>query len=80
MVYARRLADEGYRAKAEELIKELFGPIYWKPGKEETWSPTVLGMQKRDLLRDVLSAFAKSKTLTKLGQDWQETLKRALMD
>lgn len=78
--YARRLADEGYRAKAEELIKELFGPIYWKPGKEETWSPTVLGMQKRDLLRDVLSAFAKSKTLTKLGQDWQETLKRALMD
>ncbi|KIO18276.1 hypothetical protein M407DRAFT_160673 [Tulasnella calospora MUT 4182] len=80
LVYARRLADEGYRAKAEELIKELFGPMYWKPGKEEAWCPTVLGMQKRDLLRDVLPTFAKSKTLAKLGQDWQDTLKRALCE
>jgi protein HIRA/HIR1 len=28
-MYAKRIADEGFRAKAEELIKELFGPIYW---------------------------------------------------
>ena len=27
--YAKKLADEGFRAKAEELIKELFGPTYW---------------------------------------------------
>lgn len=29
LVYAKKIADEGFRAKAEELIKELFGPIYW---------------------------------------------------
>lgn len=29
LIYAKRLADEGFRAKAEELIKELFGPVYW---------------------------------------------------
>ena len=29
LVYARKLADEGFRAKAEELIKELFGPVFW---------------------------------------------------
>ena len=29
LVYAKRIADEGFRNKAEELIKELFGPIYW---------------------------------------------------
>ncbi|KAG8894286.1 HIR complex subunit [Tulasnella sp. 408] len=101
LAYAKRLADEGYRAKAEELIKELFGPLYWyvpaspypsvqkrliplwrrrKPGKEETWCPTVLGMQKRDLLREVLPIFVKSKTLAKLGQDWQDTLRRALSE
>ncbi|KAG8894631.1 HIR complex subunit [Tulasnella sp. 403] len=74
-LYARRIADEGFRAKAEELIKELCGPLYWKPGREEPWSPTVLGMQKRDLLKDVLTTFARSKTLAKLGQDWQDTLK-----
>lgn len=29
LVYAKRIADEGFRAKAEELIKDFFGPIYW---------------------------------------------------
>lgn len=28
-MYAKRIADEGFRAKAEELIRELFGPVYW---------------------------------------------------
>ena len=29
LLYAKRIADEGFRAKAEELIKELFGPVFW---------------------------------------------------
>lgn len=29
LVYAKKIADEGFRAKAEELVKELFGPVYW---------------------------------------------------
>jgi protein HIRA/HIR1 len=29
LAYARRIADEGFRWKAEELARELFGPIYW---------------------------------------------------
>jgi protein HIRA/HIR1 len=29
LVYAKKVADEGFRAKAEELIKDLFGPVYW---------------------------------------------------
>jgi hypothetical protein len=29
LLYAKEIADEGFRNKAEELIKELFGPIYW---------------------------------------------------
>lgn len=29
LVYAKRIADEGFRAKAEEVIRELFGPVYW---------------------------------------------------
>lgn len=28
LLYVRRIADEGFRAKAEELIKELFGPVF----------------------------------------------------
>ncbi|EGO03480.1 hypothetical protein SERLA73DRAFT_83492 [Serpula lacrymans var. lacrymans S7.3] len=77
LVYAKNIADEGFRAKAEELIKEFFGPIFWRPGLEDVWSPSVLGMSKRDLLREVLVVFARSKTLTKLAMDWQDTLKKA---
>jgi protein HIRA/HIR1 len=29
LLYAKNIADEGFRAKAEELIKDLFGPVYW---------------------------------------------------
>ncbi|OCH87135.1 WD40 repeat-like protein [Obba rivulosa] len=77
LLYAKKIADEGFRAKAEELIRELFGPVYWRPGRDEGWSPATLGMSKRDLLKDVLAVFARSKTLAKLALDWQDMLKRA---
>ncbi|KAJ7669282.1 histone transcription regulator 1 [Mycena polygramma] len=76
--YTKKLADEGYKAKAEDLIRDLIGPMYSRSG--ETWSSTVAGLGKRELLKDVLSAFARSKTLTKLAQDWQDVLKRAISE
>ncbi|KAF4616734.1 hypothetical protein D9613_008669 [Agrocybe pediades] len=77
LMYAKKIADEGFRAKGEELIRELFGPVYWRPGKEETWVSTVVGTPKRDLLKDVLSVFGRSKTLSGLASQWQDTLKKA---
>lgn len=29
LIYAKKLAEEGFRGKAEELVKELYGPVYW---------------------------------------------------
>lgn len=29
LMYAKKIADEGFRSKAEELVKELYGPVYW---------------------------------------------------
>lgn len=29
LMYAKKIADEGFKSKAEELVKELFGPVYW---------------------------------------------------
>ncbi|KAH7882376.1 histone transcription regulator 1 [Phlebopus sp. FC_14] len=80
LLYAKKISDEGFRAKAEELIKDLFGPVFWRPARDDCWSPTVVGMLKRDLLREVLSIFARSKTLAKLAMDWQDTLRRASND
>jgi len=31
--------------------------VHRRPGREDTWSPTVVGSSKRDLLRDVLLVF-----------------------
>ncbi|KIJ51707.1 hypothetical protein M422DRAFT_203025 [Sphaerobolus stellatus SS14] len=80
LLYAKKLAEEGFRGKAEELIKELFGPVYWRPNKDEKWDPTILGLSKRDLLKEVLSIFARSKTLAKLGMDWQDILRRSVAE
>ncbi|GAA6053197.1 hypothetical protein JCM3770_000025 [Rhodotorula araucariae] len=76
--YAKKLADEGLRSKAEELIRELLGPIYHKPGKKEDdeWSATVLGLAKRDLLRDVLRELAKQRVTAPLAAEYQDTLKK----
>ena len=59
LVYAKKIADEGFRGKAEELIKELYGPVYWRPGREGSWSPMLIGLSKRDLLKDVLVIFGE---------------------
>ncbi|KAM0751676.1 WD40 repeat-like protein [Meredithblackwellia eburnea MCA 4105] len=74
--YSKRLSEEGYRSKAEELVRELLGPVYFKPGGTDKWVPTVLGWNKRDLLKEVLSIFAKSRMLTSLGTEYQDTLKK----
>ncbi|KAF9260575.1 WD40 repeat-like protein [Marasmius fiardii PR-910] len=81
VLYSKKIADEGFRSKAEELIKDLFGPVYWRPGEDrDSWSPTVAGLAKRDLLKEVLGQFVRSKTLTKLAMDWQDLLKKSMAE
>lgn len=73
--------------------------LYRRPNKQEKWESTVVGLSKRDLLKDVLSIFgachtpvlhgceckflyspARSKTLAKLGIDWQDVLRRSVIE
>jgi protein HIRA/HIR1 len=28
LMYAKKIADEGYKSKGEELVRELYGPVY----------------------------------------------------
>ncbi|GAA5824078.1 hypothetical protein JCM10212_000976 [Sporobolomyces blumeae] len=78
--YTRELAKEGLRSKAEELIKELLGPIYHKPGRviEEEWTPTVVGLSKRELLRDVLRELAKDRVTKMLVDEYQKIVKEVM--
>ncbi|GAA5862936.1 hypothetical protein JCM8547_003626 [Rhodosporidiobolus lusitaniae] len=76
--YARRLAEEGLRSKAEELVRELLGPVYHKPGKKdgEDWCATVVGLNKRDLLKDVLRELGKSRTTQNLANEYNDVLRK----
>ncbi|GAA5935943.1 hypothetical protein JCM3775_007368 [Rhodotorula graminis] len=76
--YAKKLADEGLRSKAEELVRELLGPIYYKPGKKDgdEWNATILGLSKRDLLRDVLRELSKQRVTAPLASEFQDVLKK----
>lgn len=29
LLYAKTIADEGFRGKAEEVLRDLYGPVYW---------------------------------------------------
>ncbi|CEH15918.1 Histone transcription regulator HIRA, WD repeat superfamily [Ceraceosorus bombacis] len=73
--YARKLADEGIRNMAEELIKSFLGPIYYKTHAQETWKPQILGLNKRELLAEVLKIMAKSRLLPGLVQTYAEHLR-----
>lgn len=42
---------------------------------ERNWSPIICGMNKKDLLREVLSIFNRTQSLGEIAQVWQERLK-----
>lgn len=41
------------------------------------YQSTVCGLVKRDLLKDVLAAFSKTRSLAEVAQVWQDRLKLA---
>ncbi|KAL4399463.1 HIR complex subunit [Malassezia pachydermatis] len=53
LALAQRLAQEGIRNQAEDLLQSLLGPVYYEP-RTPSWQPTVLGWDKRTLLASVL--------------------------
>ncbi|WFD35111.1 HIR complex subunit [Malassezia cuniculi] len=71
---ARKLADEGIVNQAEDLVRTLLGPIFYKPGISDTWTPNILGMEKRELLSSVLQVMGASRALAGLVQKYQELL------
>ncbi|KAH8920136.1 WD40 repeat-like protein [Atractiella rhizophila] len=76
LAYAKRIGEEGFRNKADELIKELMGPVFFKPSREQNWTATILDFNKRDLLKEVLGIFNKSRLLNKLGSENLDLLKK----
>ena len=73
--YAKKLGEEGIRNQAEELCRSLIGPLYYNPNEQITWTPTVCGLQKREVLVDVLRNMSRGRLLMGLVEQYQKQLK-----
>ncbi|WFC97477.1 HIR complex subunit [Malassezia yamatoensis] len=71
---AGQLAEQGIRNQAEELLRSLLGPIYFKPESHTEWNPFVCGMAKRELLSSILTVMSTHRALTELVQHVQTLL------
>lgn len=73
--YAKKLGEEGIRNQAEELCRSLIGPLYYNPNEQTSWKPTICGLQKREILVDVLRNMSKGRLLMGLVEQYQKHLK-----
>ncbi|KAL1924203.1 uncharacterized protein VTP21DRAFT_7238 [Calcarisporiella thermophila] len=78
--YARKLSDRGELTKVEELCREFLGPVQRMEtgGIDEhpDWSPTILGLAKRDLLREILPILARNRHLQRIVMEYRASLER----
>lgn len=72
--YVRYLVQEGLESRLREVCNDLLGPMYNSKGKN-SWDKTVLGMNKRELLKELLPYFSENiKRLQRLYTEFQEQL------
>lgn len=72
LIYARFLVNEGSEFRLRELCKDLLGPVH-KSGSS-SWEPIVLGLRKRELLKEVLPVIGENLRFQRLFTEYQEQL------
>ncbi|KAG7481063.1 hypothetical protein MATL_G00062620 [Megalops atlanticus] len=72
LIYARFLVNEGSEHRLRELCKDLLGPVHKSAGS--IWEATILGLRKRDLLREVLPVIGQNLRFQRLFTEYQDQL------
>ena len=73
------LATEGLALQADDLLRSLLGPMYYRPDAP-AWNPCVLGMPKRELLASVLTTMQQHRRLDTLVHGVQHVLRTLASD
>lgn len=72
--YVRYLVQEGLELRLREVCNDLLGPMYSTKGNN-SWEKSVLGMNKRGLLKELLPYFSENiKRLQRLYTEFQDQL------
>nr|CAA53044.1 TUP1 like enhancer of SPLIT gene 1 [Homo sapiens] len=72
LVYARYLVNEGFEYRLREICKDLLGPVHYSTGSQ--WESTVVGLRKRELLKEMLPVIGQNLRFQRLFTECQEQL------
>ncbi|KAK3595749.1 hypothetical protein CHS0354_025378 [Potamilus streckersoni] len=74
--YVHYLIKEGMETKLREICNDLLGPVYKTLGSSgsTTWQEWILGLNKRDLLREILPLMATNLSLQRLYTEYHDQL------
>ncbi|KAF4011510.1 hypothetical protein G4228_003633 [Cervus hanglu yarkandensis] len=72
LLYARFLVSEGFEYRLREICKDLLGPVHTSTGSQ--WESTVVGLRKRDLLKELLPVIGQNLRFQRLFTECQEQL------
>ncbi|XP_069352801.1 protein HIRA isoform X2 [Eulemur rufifrons] len=72
LLYARYLVNEGFEYRLREICKDLLGPVHYSTGSQ--WEATVVGLRKRELLKELLPVIGQNIRFQRLFTECQEQL------
>lgn len=80
--YVRKLSEDGNTLRLEELCHDLRGPIHKvypaqtsaRQAQSGEWNTTILGLDKRKLLKDLLPIMSANKSIQRLVVKYKEAL------
>ncbi|KAG8455922.1 hypothetical protein GDO86_001931 [Hymenochirus boettgeri] len=72
LIYARYLVNEGVEQKLRELCQDLLGPVHHSSSSQ--WETRILGLRKRELLKELLPLIGQNLRFQRLFTEYQEQL------
>ncbi|XP_075424653.1 protein HIRA isoform X2 [Ascaphus truei] len=72
LIYARYLVNEGFEQRLRDVCQDLLGPIHHSAGSQ--WESKILGLRKRELLKELLPLIGQNLRFQRLFTEYQEQL------
>ncbi|XP_029474853.1 protein HIRA isoform X1 [Rhinatrema bivittatum] len=72
LIYARYLVNEGLEYRLREVCRDLLGPVH--RSSESQWDSRILGLRKRELLKELLPVIGQNLRFQRLFTEYQEQL------
>ncbi|OCT56259.1 hypothetical protein XELAEV_18000384mg [Xenopus laevis] len=72
LIYARYLVSEGFEQRLREVCQDLLGPVHHS--SDSQWESRILGLRKRELLKELLPLIGQNLRFQRLFTEYQEQL------